>query len=214
MIESEFDMAKSKSETLASLQKWQSGNRAGLDALLEQHYSWILNHVRRRLGAALRRKAESGDFVQEAVVQFLKYGPRIHISDDGRFRALMARIVENVLCDKNDWFTARRRAMSKERPLPPDTILNLDPSPRHENTPSRAVMQREQESWVRLGLELLDPDDREVIVLRDWDGGTFVDIAKRLGISKDVARHRYKQSFKCLMKKVNALRRGSIDCIH
>jgi RNA polymerase sigma factor (sigma-70 family) len=204
-------MATKSSKTSVSLQQWHRGDGTGLDHLLEQHLSWILNHVRRRLGPALRQKAESGDFVQEAVIQFLRYGPRIHVSDDGRFRALMSRIVENVLRDRMDWYTARRRALSKEHPLPPDTILNLDPSSKPATSPSQAVMKHEQEAWVRLGLELLDPEDREVIILRDWDGFTFVEIGERLEITRDVARHRYKQSFSRLMDKVKALRSGNLD---
>jgi hypothetical protein len=61
---------------------------------------------------------ESGDVVQEAAVQFLNYGLRFIISDDKRFRGLLARIVENVLRDKHDWFTAQRREIARQRPLP------------------------------------------------------------------------------------------------
>jgi len=82
---------------------------------LERHLPWIQKQVRLRLGSKLRAKGETCDYVQDAVVQFLHYGPRIMISSDRQFRALLARIVENALCDKHDWFTARRRDMTYEK---------------------------------------------------------------------------------------------------
>jgi len=98
-----------------------------------------------------------------------------------------------------------------ERPLPPDTVLNLD-SPRKTNeSPSQAAQRNEQEAWIRLGLELLDPDDRTVIVLRDWEGLTFAAIAERLGTSYDSARMKYNRSFDKLTEKVWSLRHGNID---
>ena len=57
-------------------------------------------------------KVESSDIVQDAALQFLKYGPRFILSDEEKFRALLVRIVENVLRDKHDWFSARRRAIA------------------------------------------------------------------------------------------------------
>lgn len=204
-------MDKRNTETAVSLGKWYGGDGAGLDALLDRHLSWIRSHVRLRLGPFLRQKDQSGDIVQDAMIQFLRYCPRIQISDDNRFRALMARIVENVLRDRNDWFKARRRAISMERPLPSDTVLNLD-SPRKEGeSPSQAAQQNEQEAWIRLALELLDPDDRTVIVLRDWDGLTFTAIGERIGTSYDTARMKYNRSFDKLTEKVWSLRNGNIE---
>ena len=94
-------------------------------------------------------KGETCDYVQDAIVQFLQYGPRFTISNDARFRGLLAKIVENVLCNKYHWFIARRREIARERPLPSDTVLNLDP-PRHAvDSPSMAADKHEQEAWVR-----------------------------------------------------------------
>jgi RNA polymerase sigma factor (sigma-70 family) len=164
--------------------------------------------VRRRLGPALRRKDESGDYVQDAVVEFLRYAPRFHMSSDSRFRALLGRIIENVLRDRNDWFTAQRRAMSKERPLPRDTVLNLDPPRQAAESPSQVALQHEQEAWVRLGLEFLDSEDRRLIVFREWEGLTFSAMGERLGISLSAVRDRYLRAVDRLTDEVWALRTG------
>lgn len=187
------------------------GDREAMQKLLENHLDWIAQFARRKLSPLLRTKAETGDIVQDALVQFLRHGPRFTIHNDRQLRALLARIVENVLRDKYDWFTALRRTVAKERPLPPDTVLNLAPSEGAGQTPSKIVHKSEQEAWVRLGLELLDPEDRRVLVLRDWDGLTYIEIGKQLDMSEFAARRRYLRSLGLLTKTVKHLRCGRID---
>jgi RNA polymerase sigma factor (sigma-70 family) len=144
------------------------------------------------------------------MVQFLQYGPRIQISDDNHFRALLVRIVENALRDKYDWFTARRRAISKECPLPTDTVLCLDPPKPLIKTPSTDAHDHEREAWVRLGTELLDAEDREVLILRQWENLSYAEIGKRLDISADAARMRNNRAIARLGEIVGELRRGNI----
>jgi len=200
-------MGMTSTETSVSLQKWHQGDRDGLTALLDRHLSWIHARVRRRLGSRLRRMVESTDIVQDAAVEFLRYGPRFLLSDDGQFRRLLARIIENVLRDKHDWYTARRRDMARARPIPPTTVLALDPGLGEVDTPSKALQEGEEEAWIRLGMELLDPDDREVIILRQWDELSFVDIGRRLKISRRAAWMRHSRAVQRLSTKIGGLRR-------
>ena len=181
------------------------------EELLERHLSWIQSFVHRKLSDLIRSKAETGDIVQDAVMQFIRYGPRFHLSNDRQFRALLAKIVENVLRDKYDWFTAHRRAIARERPLPPDTVLNLDPSEGMVDSPSQIVQRNEQEAWVRLGLELLEPGDRRIIIFRDWEDLSFTEIGKRSGLSKSTARRKYLDSIEQLIDKVRALKSGDLE---
>jgi len=190
----------------------EGGKSNGLDLgeCIEKHLQWIQEFASRKLSPLLRVKAETGDVVQDALVQFLKYGPRIHVASDAELRSLLARIVENVIRDKYDWFTARRRALVKERPLPSDTVLYLSSTKRDADTPSKIVHKSEQEGWVRLGLELLAPDDRRPLILRDWDRLSYIEIGKRLGISEHAARRKYIRSLTLLMGVVQSLRSGRI----
>lgn len=151
------------------------------------------------------------DVVQDALIEFLKYGPRIRISDGTRFRSLLSRIIENVLRDRNDWYRAKRRAISREAPLPRDTILDLDPPRKVAERPSQAAFRNEQQAWVRLVIECLPEDERLVITLREWDGLTFAAIGERMGLSLNAARNRYLRAMDHLEKEFYALRNGEID---
>ncbi len=199
-----------ETETSRLLKKWHNGERAGLEGLLERHLPWIRNHVRGRLGPFLRKKAETMDYVQDAMVQFLKFGPNILVADDDHFRALLVRIVENSIRNRYDWFKARRRAVSREKPLPRDTVLSIDSPVGKVERPSQEAVNNENEAWVRLGLELIDAEDSEVLILRQWQDLSFAAIGERLDISADAARMRHNRAVTRLTREVGKLRRGQI----
>jgi RNA polymerase sigma factor (sigma-70 family) len=133
------------------------------------------------------------------------------ISNDAHFRAFLLRIVENILKDKHGWYTARRRNIARERPLPSETVLSLDPPKKSIGTPSRSAERHEREAWVRLGLELLDPEDRELVVLRKWDKLSFAKLGQHLGVTSDAARMRYNRTVMKLGEVILALRRGDLS---
>ncbi|MBU0755391.1 MAG: sigma-70 family RNA polymerase sigma factor [Planctomycetes bacterium] len=199
-----------ETHTSQSLFQWSQGDGKGLEALLERHLPWLQNHVRKNLGPILRRKGETQDYVQDAVLEFLLYAPSVMISDEAHFRALLVRIVKNSLCDKHDWYAAKRRWIARERPLPTDTVLLLDPPKDGQTTPSRHAQHHEEEAWVRLGMDILEPEDRELLVLRQWEKQSFTEIGKRLGIKSDAARMRHNSAMGKLGEKIFMLRQGQL----
>lgn len=202
-----------KTETSICLQQWHSGDGEALNTLIERHLPWIRAQVRRRMTSLLQKKGETLDYVQDAMLQFLRFGPRFTIANENYFRALLLRIVENSLLNKYDWFTARRRDLARERPLPSDTVLSLDPPRETVKTPSKSAQRHEQEAWIRLGMELICPEYREVLVLREWDKLSFKEIGERLGITPNAARLKHYRAVRQLGKKIVALRDGELSRI-
>lgn len=199
------------SDTVELLQRWHRGDRDALDAIVRRELPWIERRVRARLGPRLRAKEETADIVQQALLEFLRYGPRFLATGRGQLRALLARIAENVLRGRHDWYAARRRALSRERPFPQESVVPLDGSLVSLSTPSREVAAEEERGIVRLALEFLDPADRDVILLREWEGLTHAGVAARLGISEDAARMRYSRALARLGEWVQRIRRGEIE---
>jgi len=204
-------MGNESPTTRVLLRRWHAGDLEARDQLLAKHLDWIRLRVHQRLGPSLRARGTTGDYVQDVACEVLQYMPRFAVEDGDRFRALIGRIVENVLRDKSDWYASMRRSRARERPLPPDTVLHLDLPRERVVTPSSAAHAREQEAWVWLGLDLLDEVDRTTLILRDWQGATFAAIGEKLGMSVDRVERRYRHAFERLALKVKALRRGDID---
>jgi RNA polymerase sigma-70 factor (ECF subfamily) len=206
-------MPEDPADTSDLLQRWRAGDQAALDALLARDLPWIRERVHRRLGNELRRREETEDFVQDVVLEFLRYGPRIVLSSRPQLLALLARIVENVIRGKHDRFTAFKRAVAKERPLAPDSVLSLEGPASPPQGPRTAAERAEWEGFVRLGLELLDPEDREVILLRQWEGLGFAETGRRLDIAEDAARMRFHRALARLGAAIHDLKSGRVGSL-
>ena len=197
-------------DTRALLVRWHAGDAVALARLVELHLPWLQQHVRGRLGEFLARHAEPQDYLQDAVLDFLRDAPRFVVRDENQFRGLLVRVVENTLLDRNEWFRAKRRDMARNNPLPTDSVLALDPAFQRSETPSREVAAREQRDWVRLGLEVLSAEDRRILVQREWEDRPFAEIGAELGLTEGAARMRWVRAVGRLADVLRDLRQGIV----
>lgn len=195
--------------TLSLLERWQGGDSEALSLLLDRDLPWIRNYVHGQLGEGLRRVGDTDDFVQEAVLAVLRYGPRFALSSRRQFRALMAKITLNVLRGKGRELNALKRGSGKERALGSDTILYLDPPRQDVTRPDQRVEKKEEREWLRLALLLLDAQDQEPLDLH-WQGLEDAEIGERLGISANTARMRRVRATGRLTSVVLKLKRGQL----
>lgn len=193
------------------LERWHGGDDRALGEILERDLPWIRKRVEARCGEALRARVDSEDLVQEALLEVLRYGPRFLMDDREQFRGLMVRIIENVIRGQHDFHHALRREIAREKPLPSGTMLRLDGAARSVTRPSEVASRGEREAWVRLALELLDREDREVLLLRQWKELSYAEIGERLEIGESAARMRFTRALPKLARKVEQLQAGKID---
>ena len=184
------------------------GDDAALQRLVTEHLPWIERHVRKKLSNVLRRDGETQDFVQEAMIEVLRDGPRFAIENRAAFRALLARIVENNLRDRFRHLHRDRRDVRRQRALPSDSLLVLDNPMRSVTQPPTQVERNERAEWMRLALEMLPPGDREVIRLRVWEGKTFAEIGTVLNLGDEAVRKRFRRALPRLADKLSLLREG------
>ncbi|MFY9342529.1 MAG: RNA polymerase sigma factor [Planctomycetota bacterium] len=196
--------------TPALLERWHAGDEQALAELVGAHLGWLRAHVERRLGAFLRQRGDADDYLQDAVLDFLRDGPRFQVRDGASFRALLARIVENTLRDRHDWFRARRRRLGGTVGITDDSRLPLDPALQRSTTPSRAASGIEFRDRVRLGLELLAPEDRKILIEREYEDRSFVDIGNELGMTANAVRMRWVRAVGALAEVMQGLQAGRV----
>jgi RNA polymerase sigma factor (sigma-70 family) len=192
------------------LERWHAGDEEALGRLLELHLPWLHAHVERRLGGLLRQRGETADYLHDAVLDFLRYTPRFQVVDAQHFRRLLARVAENTLRDRNDWFRARRRDLARQASLPTESVLALDPRLQRHTTPSRVAARTEARDWVRLGLEFLDAEDKKILIAREYDDRSFVEIGAELGLSANAVRMRWVRALARLAEVLKDLRAGAL----
>jgi RNA polymerase sigma factor (sigma-70 family) len=197
-------------ETLALLRRCHAGDRQALGEILERDLPWIRAQVEARLGAALRARVEGEDVVQQALLAALRHGPRFLVADQRQFRALLARIVENTLRKEHRFARQQRRDAGREEPLPSGSVVDLDAQ---ATRPSLAATRSEHRALVQLALELLPPQDREVVWLRQWEQQSFAAIGERLGLSEDATRMRFQRALGALAHLVARIRRDGIGSV-
>lgn len=189
--------------------RWHEGDQEALNELIKQLLPWLQKHVHKSLDPILRKWGKTEDYVQEVLYKFLKTGPPFTISNIEHFRNLLLRILKNTYWDKYDWIMAKRRNLLREHPLPPDTILEIDPAFRSKKTPSNSTTRHEYWAWINFAMPLLSQDKQEIIYLR-FDGLKFKEIGVKLGISPDSARKRFERAFSELIDIIWKLRRGKL----
>jgi RNA polymerase sigma-70 factor (ECF subfamily) len=136
------------------------------------------------MGRDLRARLESRDILQAT---FLKSFQRLDQFEGGDGPSLMGwlvRIAENELRDQVDFQHRQRRDVAAGVPLD-DVSLHVPATVR--SAFSEAALN-EQADYLTRALEGLDPDHREVIVLRKLEELSFKEVASRLGRSEDACR--------------------------
>ncbi|MBL8754430.1 MAG: sigma-70 family RNA polymerase sigma factor [Planctomycetes bacterium] len=193
------------------LRRCHEGDAAAFAELVAHDGAWIGDHVHRRLGPALRARVDTQDIVQNTLLEVLRSGPRFVVDDRAQMRALLVRMVENVLRHQARHDRQQRRDVRREQPLAPasgDSVLQL--SPPTAAGPATQAAAGEQRDWVRLALELLEPDDRDVLVWREFEGLPFATIADRLGLAEAHARVRFQRALPKLGRKLQLLQQGRL----
>jgi len=193
------------------LSRWHSGDREALHELLRRNLDWMEQRIRQRLGKGLRRAGETQDFVQDAMIQALEYGPRFKVADQDQFRRLLARIIENNLRQKHRYLHQDKRDIDRERPVECDTLLSLDPPQQEVTRPTQQADRNEEIAWVRLALEFLCSQDREVIWMHEYEHKTFAEIGRRLDMTEDSIRMRFNRALPRLARRVSELQSGQVD---
>ena len=163
------------------LRRWREGEREAMVRLLVLESAWLRQRIRRGLGELGRRLHDTDDVLQEAALRLQRLESDARISDRRMLRAYLARVVHNVIVDKQRSAGRLRRNVAREQPLESGGVVAEQAGPRTE------ADHREKRGWIQDSLGQLPPGEREAVSL--WSRGLdFVEIGNRLGISPDAAR--------------------------
>ena len=165
------------------IRRAQEGSPEALNALYERCAGRLLAYVRLRLGRDLRARLESRDILQVAMVKSIEHLNEFKGQETGSLMGWLARIADNEIRDRADYYQRQRRDAAREMPLEDDAPV----AALTRSALSRVILDEEAER-LEAALEALSPAHREVILLRKFEELSFADIARRLGKSEDVCR--------------------------
>jgi len=159
----------------------QAGDRAAYEALFERVADRLLTYVRIRMGARLRGRLEPVDVVQDVYLEAFRDLARFEPRDEGAFSRWLYRIADHRLSNLADHFGARKRQAPGGALARGSAVL--DRLRDRERSPSSVCARREQEERLVAAMESLDPDEREALLLRHFQGLSVAEVRESLGKS-------------------------------
>jgi RNA polymerase sigma-70 factor (ECF subfamily) len=187
------DYATNSEETRRLLQQVQAGDRAALDGLLSRHRRYLQQFVELRLDPRLRPRVDPSDVVQEAQLEALLRLPAYLDQHPMPFRLWLRQLAfDRVVMLSRSHLGAVRRAVQREVALPDHSSLLLAQQLRAAGpTPSETIDHQELVLRVRHAVAELPEADREILLLRTFEGLSFEEVAFLLGIEPAAARKRH-----------------------
>ena len=162
--------------TVELIARARSGDRAATDALFAHYADRIRRIVRVRLGPALRAWTESGDLVQETLLAALCDLPRTQIRSEYELLDWLAGIATNRVRELADYLRAQKREVARVRPLGVEQLTAAT----SRSSPSEQAFRAEIRAILDEALAELPSDYREVVLLRDYLGAAWPEIARAL----------------------------------
>jgi RNA polymerase sigma-70 factor (ECF subfamily) len=180
-------------ETQGLLERIRAGDRAAFEQLFARHQVYLHRLVELRLDPRLRPRVDASDVVQEAQLEALSRLDAYLERPALPFRLWLRQIAfDRTLKARRHHLGAARRALDREVQLPEQSSLVLarrllagGPSP------SRQVSEREMARRLREAVARLPEADREVVVLRHFEGLSNQEVACLLALSPATASRRH-----------------------
>src|SRR5262245_11018742 len=197
------------SETRDLLDRARSGDAAAVGDLLARHREALRRAVALRLDPALARRVDASDVVQDVLLEANQRLQEYLRNPTLPFHLWLRHLAHDRLIDAHRFHRkAQRRSLDREQPAAPpawagDSSVQLlaqllDP----ERTPATAAVQQELERRLHGAVAALDEADREVILMRHYEGLGNQEVAAALGLSEAAASMRYLRALRRLRQEL------------
>jgi RNA polymerase sigma-70 factor, ECF subfamily len=187
------DLAPDSCETQTLLEGARAGDRRSIDRLFGLHAPYLRRVVVLRLDQRVRGRVDPSDILQETQLEALRRLPDYLDRRPMPFRLWLRKTAhERLLVAHRQHVGAARRAVGREVPLPDRSSVDLarrllaaGPSPAQE------IDRRDLARRVRKAVGALTDADREVVLMRAFEGLSNQEVAVVLGIDPGTASKRH-----------------------
>jgi RNA polymerase sigma-70 factor (ECF subfamily) len=189
-------------ETQRLLDQLRGGDRQALEQLLARHRGELRQAVELRLDPAMRGRVDPSDVVQEAQAEAARRIDDYLRREPMPFHLWLRKTAyENLLRIRRQHVEAGCRSVRREMALPEGSSVALARMLfAQEPTPSRVMAGHELAARLSQAMAELSDEDREILLLRNFDGLGNQEAAQLLGIGPDAASKRYGRAILRLRK--------------
>ena len=191
-------------ETWQMLEDVRQGDPKALDRLLANHRGYLHRVVTLRLDAGLQARVDASDVVQESQLEATR-----RIADYLQRRPMPFHLwLRQTACEclialRRRHRDAQCRTVNQEVPLPNDSALLMGRQfLAADRTPSRRATEQEMIRRVRQTMAELAEEDREIILMRNFEELSNQDAAQCLDIEPATASKRYARALLRLRQRL------------
>jgi RNA polymerase sigma-70 factor (ECF subfamily) len=191
-------------ETQSLLLQAQSGDRRAFDELFARHRAALRRAVELRLDAKLRARVDPSDVVQETHLEAYQRLPDYLERRPMPFRLWLRKTAyERLLKVQRQHLKTAKRAAGREVALPQESSMLLAEELLATGpTPSQQVARKELARRLRSALGELPASQREVLLMRNFEGLSYQEVAYILDIDAAAARKRYGRALLQLRRRL------------
>jgi len=174
------------------LDRARDGDGRALGQLLDTYRNYLRLLARLHINDRLQSKVDPSDLVQEAFIEVHRSFGQFRGSSEAELLGWLRRILVSRLAAASRRFLhAQARDVRLERHLEEELDRSTQVAGalvKEQSTPSEKTVRHEQAVLVSNALERLAADERDVIVLHEFQGLSFPEVAWRIGQSLAVTQ--------------------------
>jgi RNA polymerase sigma-70 factor, ECF subfamily len=186
------DLAPESPETQELLVQAEAGEAKAIDRLMTRHRDYLHRFIEFRLDPRLAARVDASDVVQEAQLEAVR-----RLGDYLRQRPMPFRLwlrqiaYDRLVMMRRYHLRSARRTVDREVGLSERSSLLLVGQLLTSSTASKHLARRELAAEIRKAIAQVPDQDREVLIMRTFEGLSFNEVAWLLGIAPAAARKRH-----------------------
>ena len=202
--------------TLVLLDRVRQGDGTAINGLLERHRAAIRRMIDQRMDRVVQRRVDASDIVQDVMIEANRRLGDYLANPTMPFQLWLRHMARDRLIDAHRRHrVAANRSVDREVPMTvPDGADQsqadmMQQVADRELTPAAAATWRELERRFAAAVEVLEPDDRQIVLLRHFEHLSTAETADVLGLTKPAAGMRYLRA----MRRLRVLLDGGFDSV-
>lgn len=187
------------------LQNAKDGNPNAVEKLISHHRDPLRRMISNRLDPAISARVDASDIVQDVLLEAHRRLSDYLRKPDMPFHLWLRHIaLDHIIDAHRKHRQAQRRSMDRERPLTSGPLgdqssMELSGQLMAEDpTPASAAIHAELKARLDQSISLLEPDDREIVLMRHAEQMSNQEVAQLLGLTEAAASMRYLRAIRKL----------------
>ncbi len=158
---------------------------------LEEHRPRLLAFIQKRLGAALQRKIEPEDVLQEVSIEAVRAMEKVTLREENLLHWLFQMSERKIIDAHRKYFASQKRDAGREVMVDGGSQAGMGLGnllAASITTPSQAFSRNQQQLQMLAALDTLPEEQREALRLRYLIGLSSKEIAKKIGKTDGATR--------------------------